>query len=108
MLNEIDLSISSKDEFSYEDFIKVSCYSVNEEIDLPSKIITYIDIFVKLTKTKLVVLINLFSYLTQQEVETLVKNIEYLNVSVLLIDSQDKYSNFKIEKTIIDDDLCLI
>ena len=108
LLDEIDLPIFSKDEFSYDDFIKVSNYAINEEIDLPSKIITYIDIFIKLGKIKLVVLVDLFHYLTQQEVELLIKNIQYLDVSVLLIDSQDKYTNLKIEKTIIDDDLCLI
>ena len=108
VLSSIDLPISYCDEFTFEDFIKFSHYKIKEDINILDKIVTFCDIFVKLKRIKLVVFIGLTLILDAQEIEDLIKQLRYMDISILFIEPQDKYAIGGANKTIIDNDLCVI
>ena len=107
-LAEMDLPIKSTDEVTYENFVKLSDYKINEEIDLCNKIITYIDLFIKLKNVKVVVLVSCFNILTYEQIQQIIKQLQYMGINVLFINSVDKYNFKDVPKIIIDKDLCLI
>ena len=108
ILSNIDLPIDSSDDITYENFIKLSNYKITEEIDILNKIVTYVDLFVKLKNIKLVILVDCFAVLSEQDMQKLLKQFNYMDCNVLLINSQNKYTFNDVKKCIIDEDLCII
>jgi len=103
----INLPLTFKDNFSFEDFYKILNFSIQEDEDLISKVTNYVDIFSKLTNASLVVLINATTVLEKEQILQLVKDLNYKDLSLLLIESKDTtIPSFK--KIIIDNDLCVI
>lgn len=107
-LAQVDLPIISAEEFTYENFVKFSNYKIDEETDLCNKIVTYVDLFIKLKNIKVVALISCFNVLSKEQMQSIIKQLQYMGISVLLINNQNKYEFKNIPKVIIDEDLCLI
>ena len=103
----IDLPIVQTKELTYEDFIKFMGYKIEKQEDILSKIITYIEVFVKIKNIKLVVIFNITAILTDEQISLLIKQFEYMQVSVLFLNRQGFLTQI-IPKTIVDNDLCVI
>lgn len=108
ILSQIDLPISSSEELTYENFVKISNFQIDNQIDIDNKLITYIDVFVKLKDVNTVVLISCFDVYSQEQMHQIIKQLNYMGLKVLLINSHEKYNFLEVEKVIIDQDLCLI
>jgi len=106
ILSQIDLPIEFSEEFTVEKFVKISEYSILSEQTLLDKIITYVDVFLKLKKIKIVIFVGLLSFLTNQELEELITQLKYMEIKVIFLDGIDL--NVKYPKIIIDNDLCEI
>jgi len=104
----LDFPVSYSEEFLFEDFIKFSHYKINENLGLTEKLLTYIDIYVNIKNIKLAIFVNLFSILSEDDIKKLLKQLEYMQIKVFFIESQLKYDIKSMQKTIIDNDLCVI
>lgn len=107
VLAELDLPIACSHELVFEDVIKLSKYQIEEDLTLPTKILTYIDIFLQLKKIKLVIFINSSQVLMPETLQTLFKELQYKEIKVLCIDGVASKIELA-ERTIIDMDLCTI
>ena len=56
----------------------------------------------------MIVFINLSSVLNSEEINEIIKQLNYQQINILMIESQDKYQLNKTKKIIIDKDLCEI
>ena len=107
VLSQIDLPIDFAQEFSLEKFIKLSEYFICQQQTFLDKLVTYIDVFIKIKKIKLVVFIGLVPFLTQQELNDLIVQLKYMQINVLFVEhSTENVGNYP--KIIIDKDLCQI
>lgn len=106
VLREIDLEIKY-DELTIDKIVKISNFKFEEESKLLNKIVTFIDLNIKLRKIKLVVFVGLFNVLEENEIQSLLKQLKYMQMPALFIDT--KAVNIDcFQKIIIDKDLCEI
>ena len=106
VLREIDLEIKY-DELTIDKIVKISNFKFEEESKLLNKIVTFIDLNIKLRKIKLVVFAGLFNVLEENEIQSLLKQLKYMQMPALFIDT--KVVNIDcFQKIIIDKDLCEI
>ena len=106
VLSEIDLDIKY-DELTIDKIVKLSNFKFEEESKLLNKIVTLIDLNIKLRKIKFIVFIGIFNVLERQEIKDLLKQLKYMQMSALFVDS--KTSDIEcFQKIIIDKDLCEI
>lgn len=108
ILLNIDLPLICEKEFFYEDLIKLLEFKINENISFIEKIITYIDIFIKLKKIEIVCFVDIFSYLTKDEVSQLIKQLKYMEVSGFFLENSVKLKLDDLKTVIIDNDFCII
>lgn len=107
VLASIDLPLDFSEEFGVEKFIKLSDYYVLQEQTLLEKLITYIDIFIKIKKINFVVFVGLFPFLSQEEINLFISQLNYMQIKVLFLENKD-YCVLNCSKIIIDKDLCQI
>ncbi|MBQ8425356.1 MAG: type II-A CRISPR-associated protein Csn2 [Clostridia bacterium] len=105
---KVDLPIESSFEIDFDSIVKLLNYKIKDDLDFLNKLITYIDIFIKIKKIKVVVFIGLFSYLSEQEIDNLIKQLRYMDIKIMFIDNYDKCPFKYVKKIIIDNDLCII
>lgn len=106
--NDIDFAVEYKDEFGFEDVVKLSNYKIKQEQFFLDNLVTYIDLYIKLRLVKVVCFVNIFSFLDEDDVIRLIKELKYHDVKILFIESVPKYTLQDVEITIIDRDLCVI
>ena len=105
--SQIDLPIDFTDEITVEKLMKISDFYIQTEQSLLEKIVTYIDLFIKIKKIKLVVFVGLLSYISEKELKDLILQFEYMQIKVLFLENRD-YKVGSYPKIIVDKDLCEI
>lgn len=108
LTDKIDVRISYNDEFTLQDFIKFSNYKVNEDNSLIERLIDYVDVCLKIKKTKLFVFFNIFDVLEEKEINLFLGQLRYMETKVLFINCKEYKYDLPLDKTIIDNDLCII
>lgn len=108
IINNFDENIFFDNELTFEKFIKISNYHFDEMESIQEKLIHYIDILSKLKNIKLVIFINIGAYLSESQIKAIVKDINYMQIKILFIESNKKFTLKSTKTIIIDDDLCEI
>ncbi len=119
-INSIMLSINEKfvdgfsnnikfsDNFTYEDFIKISNYKLEKGSNLVENLLDYVTFFVENANVNVLIFVNLFSVLNEEQLNDFVTQLKYMQVNILLIDSNQTHKLKDVETIIIDKDLCVI
>ncbi len=119
MLNSVMLKINARisEQFNcpltylegidFANFVKISSYKAINTENIIENILTYIQICCETQNIMLVTFVNLSSILTAEEIKNLAKQLNYMQISLLLIESHKKYL-LETFNTIIDEDLCII
>ena len=81
-------------------------YNLDQEIY--EKLEEYIKILAQIVCPKLVIFLNLKAFLEKEEMENLMKICFYNKVTILLIESEERYSLDNEKMFIIDKDRCLV
>lgn len=105
---ELDYELEFEDNFCFEDFIKFSNFKIRNADNLLENLITFVDLFIKLTNIKIVSFINISNFLNENEMIELIKQLNYFQVKILFLESQDRIKSHNLKKIIIDQDLCII
>lgn len=105
---QLDYEVSYIENLDFSDFAKLSNYKIIQDGNLLDNILTYIQINCQNQNITMVIFVNLFSLLSQEDVEKLIKQLNYMQLHILFIDSQQKYILQDCETIIIDNDLCVI
>ncbi len=108
VLEEIDLPLEINGELSYATLTKLMAFKVSEEEKLIDKLLTFVDVNIKLKNTMVFAFVNLQFVLNEEDLLSFIKHLQYLQIGVLLISSVDSHCFKNAEKIIIDKDLCLI
>ena len=105
--SQIDLPLDFTEEINIDKIVKISEYYIQEEQSLLEKIVTYIDLFIKLKKIKIVIFVGLLSYISYEELKDLIVQLNYMQINVLFLENKDVCIK-EYPKIIIDNDLCQI
>lgn len=108
IVENFDFKIEYDTDFSYDKFVKLSNYKIDSQSKFADKLMSYIKLYSSLKNTKLVIFVGLSSFLSQQELNLFLKELEYLEISCLLIEPCQKYNLNNVGRIIIDEDLCEI
>lgn len=108
IISNLPIKVFVNDDISFEQILKLSKFSFKEETKLLERLINYIENYLQLSTLKVVVLIGSKSVLDNDHIKLLIKDLEYKDLKILLIDSQDRFLDYDCEKIIIDNDLCVI
>lgn len=106
--NELDYDVSYDEDLGAEKLIKLAKFKINLENELLNKIISYLEISLNLKRFRVIIFVGLSNVLSESDLNQLLKQLEYLDLNVLLIETYKKYAYLDFEKTIIDEDLCVI
>ena len=105
--DNIDFEIESSAEFTYEHFVKfISCKLYNYE-ELEQRLISFVDLYLKLTKCKVFIFVNLCLNLSEEKIKSLIKQFKYMQANVLFIESKKIYDLGGVKNITIDNDLCV-
>ncbi len=103
--NNIDYNL----EFDWKELYKLYHLRIDESFDsLYEKLEEYIKILAQIVCPKLVIFLNLKVFLEKEEIENLIKICFYNKVTILLIESDERYSLDNEKMFIIDKDRCLV
>lgn len=108
ILCDLNLPIISTEGLTEEKFVKLMGYKLSKRENLIERIIDYISFQQEIKDIKVIVFINLSSVLNSEEINEIIKQLNYQQINILMIESQDKYQLNKTKKIIIDKDLCEI
>lgn len=108
IVDNFNLKLEYDAEFTWDKFIKISNYKINEQSKFIDRIMSYIKIYCELKNIKIVIFIGLSLFLSQNELELFIKELNYLELKCLLIEPSLKYDLKDVGRIIIDDDLCEI
>mgnify|MGYP005781641945 CR=1 FL=1 len=103
--NNIDYNL----EFDWKELYKLYHFRISESFDsLYEKLEEYIKILAQIIRPKLVIFLNLKAFLDKEEMDNLIKICFYNKVTILLIESDERYSLDNEKMFIIDKDRCLV
>lgn len=104
VLINIDLPLSSKQEFTTDAIFKMLKISIDKKEKLLENLLLLLDLEKNFNIDKLVVFVNLKQYLSKEDLIEVYKYSIYNNVTILLIDSQTYGPTISYEKKLIIDE----
>lgn len=104
VLINIDLPLSSKQEFTTDTIFKMLKISIDKKEKLLENLLLLLDLEKNFNIDKLVVFVNLKQYLSKEDLIEVYKYSIYNNVTILLIDSQTYGPTISYERKLIIDE----
>ena len=108
ILENIDIDVSYDENIDFEKFVKLSKYRINDEGTLMSRIVTFVDLMIKVKGCKVLILQNICSVFDENKLSELLHELKYMDINILLVNSYRKYQITDVKEIIIDNDLCVI